>query len=211
MFTGIIEQIGRVESIIGSLEKRLCIHTPKRMENITQGESISLDGICLTVESFTDTNFTCYASAHTVQTTTLSSLQVGSHVNLERALLPTTRLGGHFVTGHIDTTVRLIQKKDRGDSITLSFKIPEHIQHYIVAKGSIALQGISLTVSSLTNEYCELTIIPETQKASTVQYWKIGDVLNLEVDILAKYIERSINQRSHGITENFLQEHGFWK
>lgn len=209
MFTGIIEYVGKVQRIVGGVEKRLYVETQDPIPCMERGESIALDGICLTVESFTQYTYTCYASPHTVRTTTLSTLCAGTYVNLERALLPTRRLGGHFVTGHIDTTLSLLEKKITGDALVLSFSLPEHIQRYVVEKGSIALQGVSLTVASILKNTFTVHVIPETQKTTTIQYWKKGDIINAEVDILAKYVEQALRRDSSHITKDFLSEHGF--
>ena len=211
MFTGIIEYVGRIQSILGSSEKRLSIDIGEHVPDITQGESIALDGICLTVESYTTSSYTCYASPHTVRTTTLGSLCVGSYVNLERALLPTSRLGGHFVTGHVDTTVSILETTSAGDALVLRCSLPPQLQCYVVEKGSVALQGISLTVASVEKNSFTIHVIPETQKQTTIQYWKKGDMCNLEVDILAKYVEKSCTTRQSRITKDFLLEHGFWR
>ena len=211
MFTGIIEYIGKVQSIVGSSQKRLSIDIGEHVPDIVQGESIALDGICLTVESYTTSSYTCYASPHTVQTTTLSSLCVGSYVNLERALLPTRRLGVHFVTGHVDTTISLLEITLTGDALVLRCSLPQDLQCYVVEKGSVALQGISLTVASIEKNSFAIHVIPETQKQTTIQYWKKGDRLNLEVDILAKYVDKACSARPSRITKDFLLEHGFWR
>ena len=211
MFTGIIEYVGKVQHIVGTTQKRLCIETQEHIPYLKQGESIALDGICLTVESYTDTTYTCYASAHTVNTTTLRCLRVGSYVNLERALLPTSRLGGHFVSGHVDTTLSLVEKKQQEDTLLIACSFPDYLRRYIVEKGSIALQGISLTISAIENNILWVTVIPETQKNTTIPYWKKGQLLNVEVDILAKYVEKLFHKQQSPITIGFLQEHGFWR
>lgn len=210
MFTGIIEYIGRVVGVRGSSEKRLHVETPQPIPDIQRGESIALDGICLTVESYSASSYTCYASSHTVRTTTLRSITAGKYVNIERALLPTMRLGGHFVTGHVDDVSTLIRKQRVGDALALTCSIPKQLQRYIVEKGSITVQGISLTVSALCADAFVVTIIPETQNNTTVQYWNTGEILNIEVDILAKYTERLLHNSS-SLTEDTLQQWGFMK
>ncbi|MGL4721939.1 MAG: riboflavin synthase [Desulfovibrionaceae bacterium] len=214
MFTGIIQNVGilREKSVLHS-SMRISVEFQHEIYDLSKGESIALDGICLTVEKFTKTSYTCYVSPTTAECTNITALELGTLVNLERALRPTDRMGGHFVTGHIDTVATLLNKEDRDGSLLLHFSIAKEYSPYILNKGSIAINGISLTVTSYSDTLLTVTIIPETQKQSTIASWNIGQCVNIETDMLGKYVINMLSLKSDipTLTKGLLQEYGFLK
>jgi len=217
MFTGIIEDIGEILNITPlSKEKRFSSKTNK-IKNFVQGESIAVNGVCLTVENFSNTSFTAYASLETLGKTNLQFLKTGDKVNLERALTLSSRLGGHLVTGHVDCLARVEEITPAGESKIFRLSYPEEFSPYIISKGSVALDGISLTVNTCGPGFLEVNIIPATQKETTISTWKKGTVVNLETDIIGKYVKSfldrkentSENKSQSKLTLDFLREHGF--
>ncbi|MDR1695218.1 MAG: riboflavin synthase [Endomicrobium sp.] len=205
MFTGLIEDIGIVKNISQS---QITVET--KLGSIAVGDSVSVNGVCLTAVSVNPGNFTADYSPHTDKITDLSSLKPNSKVNLERALQLSSRLGGHIVNGHIDATAKIekIEKTDR--FFKINFSCPENIIKYCVDKGSIAVDGISLTVSNAGLSGFEVYIIPETFDNTALKYKKAGDLVNIETDILAKYIEKfTSGKNAGGITLDMLKENGF--
>ncbi|MCL2799797.1 MAG: riboflavin synthase [Endomicrobia bacterium] len=205
MFTGLIEDVGTVKNISQS---RISIET--KLDSIATGGSISVNGVCLTAVCVNEGFFTADYSPHTDKITNLSSLKNGAKVNLERALQLSSRLGGHIVSGHVDGTAKIekIEKADRFFKIT--FSCPANITKYCIDKGSIAVDGISLTVSSLNTSKFDVYIIPETFENTVLKYKKTGDKVNIENDIMAKYIEKFVNNKNGGrITLDMLKENGF--
>lgn len=197
MFTGIVEEIGLIKSFDGS---KLIIECSKVLEGIQIGDSIAIDGCCQTVTSFANNYFTADVSNETLRIT--KGFKSNSKVNLERALTPQSRMGGHIVQGHIDGTAKYI-----GNS---KFELPQELSKYIVYKGSISIDGISLTVSKAERNFFEVALIPHTLENTTLQYLKSGDFVNIETDILGRYIEKFLStQNNSNITENFLKENGF--
>ncbi|MDY6970453.1 MAG: riboflavin synthase [Spirochaetota bacterium] len=193
MFTGIVEEIGDVKAIdrTGS-GLNLSIKCKKILEDTQIGDSISIDGACQTVTSLNNDCFTAFASKITCDLTTLGNFKIGRRVNLERALTPTSRLGGHIVQGHVDGKGRV--KSITRDENGISFEITatDEIIRYIVEKGSVAIDGISLTVVSLRDNAFMIYIIPETIRKTSLNERNVGDEVNVEVDILAKYAEKMI-------------------
>ncbi|MBI5559672.1 MAG: riboflavin synthase [Deltaproteobacteria bacterium] len=213
MFTGIIETIGTVKSV----EKKggsakIAIISPFKGGGLKAGDSIAVDGACLTVTGFKGEQFTADVSEETIRKTTLGSLKTGDRVNLERPLTPLKPLGGHIVTGHIDCVGELKDKSSSGDYATLGFAIPAEFQRLVVYKGSVAVDGISLTVAKITESGFTVALIPHTLETTTISDKKTGSKVNIETDIIGKYVERFLSAyKKGGITEGFLEEHGFLK
>jgi riboflavin synthase len=191
MFTGIIEELGSVRSIEERGENaRLVISARVVTEGTNHGDSISVNGVCLTALDIESDSFAADVSRETLQRSTLGSLKAGAPVNLERAVTPATRLGGHIVQGHVDARGQFVGVEDHGESWTLRIAYPKEIARYLVFKGSVAVEGISLTIAGLTDDYFEIAIIPKTWEVTNLSHLKPGDAVNIEVDILGKYIER---------------------
>jgi riboflavin synthase len=191
MFTGIIEELGRVRS----LEKRgegVRIRVEARVvaEGTNEGDSIAVNGVCLTALDVQAGSFAADGSRETLQRSTLGNLRAGSFVNLERAVTPATRLGGHIVQGHVDARGRFLSAEDHGGSWTVRIGYPKEIARYLVFKGSVAVEGISLTVAALAEEHFEIAVIPKTWAVTNLSHLRQGDDVNLEADIIAKYVER---------------------
>ncbi|MCR4667539.1 MAG: riboflavin synthase [Desulfovibrio sp.] len=218
MFTGIIQALGRISSIErrGRDIRMECSITPRgqAFANLVVGESIAVNGCCLSVESHEDHVFTCFASEETSTHSTIGLLQKGSLVNLERALQGHDRLGGHIVTGHVDCIGEVAGLEERGESIRVLISFPPAFAAQIVPKGSVTLDGISLTVNEVTTDTLSVNIIPETQKETTMRHWQKGSKINIETDILGKYVMRALELRDEKepkerITKDFLARHGF--
>ncbi len=213
MFTGIIEEMGHIESIG---DGRLLIAAHKVLEEIQLGDSIAVNGICLTVTSFKSDVFSVDVMPETLRRTSLAALRKGSAVNLERALTLSDRLGGHIVSGHIDGVGRILSFQTEGNAILLQVAAAPELLHYILEKGSVALDGISLTVVSVTEQDFTVSLIPHTRKVTTLGEKRAGDLINIENDLIGKYVERFLLQpqiknekRSNGITAEFLSKYGF--
>src|SRR5215208_6069194 len=191
MFTGIIEELGSVRSIEERGENaRIIISAQVVTEGTNHGDSISVNGVCLTALDIQQDSFAADVSRETLLRSTLGSLKPDALVNLERAVTPATRLGGHMVQGHVDARGRLASVEDHGESWTIRIGYPEEIARYLVFKGSVAVEGISLTIAGLTDEYFEVAIIPKTWEVTNLSHLKPGDGVNLEVDVIGKYVER---------------------
>ncbi len=190
MFTGIVEEIGKIISIIPSFPAaKLEVSAEKVLQNINIGDSISVSGVCLTVISFTNKSFTVEVQDETKKCTKFQQLYAGSFVNLERAVTPETRMGGHYVQGHIDATGIVRSWHNEGADWVLRVSVPSEIRKYIVKKGFIALDGMSLTVTEISDNVA-IHVIPHTRSITALQYIKSGDYMNIEVDIIAKYVEK---------------------
>ncbi len=216
MFTGIVEETGFIKSFDGH---KLIIECSKVLENTQIGDSIAIDGCCQTVVSMSTNSFSADVSAETLKIT--KGFKTGECVNLERALLPQglienasatgkegylrstrqTRMGGHIVQGHIDGTGKYLGN--------MTFEVPKELDKYIVYKGSIAINGVSLTVSKNQNNTFSVAIIPHTLENTNLKYLKIGDLVNIETDILGRYVEKFLSTKNNNITEDFLKENGF--
>ena len=214
MFTGIIEAVGKIEA--RSQEKgewRLKFFTGDLdLSDVKIGDSIAVSGCCLTVVEKHATAFLADVSNETMRCTSLGTLEIGSAVNLEKAMLATDRFGGHIVSGHVDGVGHLIKVENEGQSIKMTFKIPSNLSKYVAAKGSICVDGTSLTVNEANDDYFAVNLIPHTQDETVSGSYKIGDSVNLEVDIIARYLERmneGLNSKAHEITEGYLKENGF--
>ena len=202
MFTGIVEELGRVERVERTgASARLTVHAPRAMEGTRPGDSICVNGCCLTVAEPRHDAFTADLMAETLERTGLGELAVGSPVNLERALRPADRMGGHIVQGHVDATAQILERRHEDHWDMLRVSVPEDLTRYVAVKGSIAIDGVSLTVVEVagTGEAPESTgssgsltvcLIPETLRRTTLGVKQPGDSVNLEVDVMAKYIER---------------------
>jgi riboflavin synthase len=194
MFTGIVEELGVVAKISNNA---MTVQASKVTEDLKLGDSIAVNGTCLTAVNFSRTEFSVDLSPETMRRTSLGQLSEGSPVNLERALLASDRMGGHIVQGHVDSTGRVMSSKVDGDSIIFRIRVPKRLNSYIVEKGFIAVDGISLTVVKRGASSFTLAVIPYTLKNTNLASVSIGDRVNLEADILAKYVE-SLLDRKYG-------------
>lgn len=197
MFTGIVEEIGLIKNFDGH---KLTVECSKVLENTQIGDSIAINGCCQTVTAMTANSFIADVSQETLNIT--KGFNSTEKVNLERALTPQSRMGGHIVQGHIDGTAKYL-----GNS---RFELPQELSKYVVYKGSITIDGVSLTVSNIDKNIFEVALIPHTLENTTLQYLKSGDFVNIETDILGRYVEKFLStQNNSNITENFLKENGF--
>jgi riboflavin synthase len=210
MFTGIIEEVGTVARIERrGLFQRLAIRASLVLDGTSVGDSINIDGACQTVVSLDASTFTVESVEETLRRTTLGNLHAGDRVNLERSLRPDGHLGGHFVTGHVDGIGEVISMVELPGSSLATIQVPEGLERYIVEKGSVAVDGISLTVTDVRGDRFSVTIIPYTKKVTTFDRLRPGHRVNIEVDMLAKYIEKLLATRSKGgggLTEERLRE-----
>ncbi|MEW6361498.1 MAG: riboflavin synthase [Acidobacteriota bacterium] len=191
MFTGIIEELGLIESFhnVGD-GARIRVSAQKVVNNTEEGDSIAVNGVCLTALDVKADGFSADLSSETLARTTLGRIRPGTRVNLERALTAVSRLGGHIVQGHVDCRGKFLKAEGGGDFYAVRIGFPPQISRYIVPKGSIAVEGISLTVAALANDYFEVAIIPKTWQMTNLSSLVPGDDVNLEADIIAKYVER---------------------
>lgn len=206
MFTGITEEIGRV---LSAEPNGLVISASKVIKEIEIGGSIAVNGVCLTVTGFTADSFSVDTMPETIERTNLGQLGVGSKLNLERPLTLGKPLGGHLVQGHIDNTARLASVMRDGEATIMRFETRPEIMHYIVNKGFIAVDGVSLTVMDRDAGSFTVSLVGYTRENTTLGSKRVGDPVNLEVDIIAKYVERLSQTYRPGITAEFLKEHGF--
>ena len=218
MFTGIIESLGRIESIEDKGgDARFWIHTGKMdMSEVQLGDSIAMNGVCLTAIELRDDAYCADVSGETLSLTSLQQLKQGSVVNLEKALTPSTRLGGHLVSGHVDGLGKVIQRYDDARSVRFVIRAPASLAKYIAVKGSITVDGVSLTVNKLDGCEFELNIVPHTLQETIMDSYQPGSEVNLEVDLIARYLERLMlgdkaAEPGAKITETFLAENGFMK
>ena len=197
MFTGIIEQVGTISAVepLGD-SVRLTIDAPAILDGVVLGDSIAVNGVCLTVAEHTATTFTADCMQETLDRSNLGELRVGSPVNLERAALVNARLDGHIVQGHVDATTTLTSRNSSEHWDVLRFALPPNLARYVVEKGSIAINGTSLTVSALGDDYFEVSLIPITLRDTVFGKLAVGGTVNLEVDVLAKYVERNLTFRT---------------
>lgn len=191
MFTGIIEELGRVRSVERQGEGvRMTVEARVVTEGTGEGDSIAVNGVCLTALDVRSDSFAADGSRETLQRSTLGLLRAGSVVNLERAVTPSTRLGGHIVQGHVDARGKFLSAEEHGGSWTVRIAYPSEVARYLVFKGSVAVEGISLTIAGLAEEYFEVAIIPKTWSVTNLSHLRPGDPVNIEADIIAKYVER---------------------
>ncbi len=211
MFTGIIESVGIVRDIVGrGADARLAVSTSLDLSDVRVGDSIAVSGACLTVVTVAKDIFSADISAETLAKTTLKDFRIGDTVNLERALTLSKPLGGHFVLGHVDCVGDIRERTEKSNSIIFGIEVGAETGRYIVLKGSVAVDGISLTVNRYENNRFYVNIIPHTARETTLGFKKAGDRVNVETDILGKYVERFVHP-DRGIDENFLLRHGFLK
>ncbi len=199
MFTGIIEELGRVREVEKrGQDARIFIEAHTVTEGSNDGDSIAVNGVCLTALDVKPDSFAADVSKETLFRSTLGNLKKSSPVNLERAVTPMTRLGGHIVQGHVDARGTFLGSENHGDSWTFRFAYPKEIARYLVFKGSVAVEGISLTIAELTDDYFEIAVIPKTWEVTNFSQLKAGDEVNLEVDVIAKYVERILTSEGRG-------------
>ncbi len=217
MFTGIIQAIGRIQKIEQKGgDVRLFLNTANlQISDSELGDSIAVNGICLTAVEYTDNGFVADVSGETLSKTSLGFLKQGSPVNLEKALTLNTALGGHIVSGHVDGLGKLITQVNDGRSIRYVFSVPGEISHYIAEKGSITIDGASLTVNHVEGNQFGINIVPHTRENTIFKYYEINTQVNIEVDIIARYLERLLTGRPPANNDNqllkTLSESGFIK
>jgi len=220
MFTGIVEGMGVIKQVSPTQQGLLLSCVPDFVLTSGKvGESIAVNGVCLTAVAISERFFTADVSFETLKWTNLSALKPGSRVNLERALRPTDRLGGHIVTGHIDCVGEIVEMGMKGRFWVIDIAIPEKYGHYLVEKGSVSVDGVSLTVNACGDGWFSLAIIPHTAKLTTIGFKQKGDLVNIELDILAKYVEKMLMRRASSsgqegygksdVDEAFLARYGF--
>lgn len=215
MFTGIVEEVGTLERVQRGVHSEiLTISAQRVLEQTKLGDSIAVNGICLTVTAMTESCFTADVMHETMLRSSLSGLRIGAKVNLERAMAADGRFGGHIVSGHVDGVGRIVEIKKDDNAYWYTIACDAKILHYIVEKGSITIDGISLTVARVSEEDFAVSIIPHTASVTTLGLRKSGDVVNLETDILGKYVEKFLLGKKEGpakkeIDMAFLAEHGF--
>lgn len=219
MFTGIIEEIGMLSNIKRTGESFvLTIEAKKILEDVHLGDSIAVNGVCLTVTSFSARHFTVDVMPETVKATSLHTVKRGSKVNLERAMAAGGRFGGHFVSGHIDGTGVIKGKRAFENAIYYEIEADPNVLKYVILKGSVAVDGTSLTVFGVTENSFTLSLIPHTLSETILGHKEAGDIVNLECDMIGKYVGHFINnlstdpgqQSKSGITEKFLEDNGFY-
>lgn len=210
MFTGIIEEVGKIKNIQGGTNYKLTIAASKILEDIHLGDSIAVNGICLTAISWDNGSFTVDVMRETLERTSLHRLRAGSFVNLERALAANGRFGGHIVSGHIDGTGEIINIRRDANAVWYKIKTSEKIMEFIIEKGSIAIDGISLTVAKVDRSAFYVSVIPHTLENTILLRKKAGDIVNLENDIVGKYIKSFTDKNSNStLCESFLKSNGF--
>ena len=218
MFTGLIEGQGNILSFEQSHgQARISVVFDFAWPEPAVGESVSVNGVCLSVESFLGGSFAAYASAETLSRTTLGFMRTGQQVNLERAMRLGSRMGGHIVTGHVDAVGTVRRVETAGESIRFTIGFDRSLAPFIVRKGSVALDGISLTINDCGLDYLTVNVIPETLRVTTALHWKTGTKVNMETDIIGRYVLRQKELEAYTagsaagsrIDENFLRENGF--
>lgn len=212
MFTGIVEEVGKVKSISNGV---LQIEANKVLEDVHTGDSIAVNGICLTVTSFTAHSFQADVMPETIRRTSLNELKLGSPVNLERAMAVGSRFGGHIVSGHIDGTGRIVSLKEEKNALLMKIAADSSLLRYIVEKGSVALDGISLTVAAVTDRDFTVSLIPHTRQVTNLSAKGEGSIINIENDVVGKYVEKLLkpaeaeDKSSGSVTMELLLSNGF--
>ncbi|OLO42659.1 riboflavin synthase [Alkalihalophilus pseudofirmus] len=216
MFTGIIEELGIIENIRQNNEAVvMTIGADQILKDVHLGDSIAVNGVCLTVTSFDNHKFTVDLMPETVRSSSLKTLQRGSKVNLERAMAANGRFGGHFVSGHVDGVGKIKKREAVDNAVYYQIEISPELRRYILFKGSVAIDGTSLTVFGVDETSFTVSIIPHTLSETVIGHKQPGDIVNIECDIVGKYIEQFITERmpqqgtKNSLTESFLEEHGF--
>ena len=219
MFTGIIQSVGEIAVIEPKGDDaRVRVLTNKLdLDDVQLGDSIAVNGVCLTAVELPGDGFWADVSGETLSVTTFKSLAVGTKTNLEKAITPSTRLGGHLVSGHVDGIGKVVERYNDGRSVRFHIQTPDNMAKYVAEKGSICVDGISLTVNAVKGAVFELNIVPHTLQETTMGQFKVGTEVNLEVDIIARYLERLIlgdkaaDVKTSGISMDMLSKHGFIK
>ena len=206
MFSGIVEEVGKV---ISAAPGKLTIGAGKVLQGTVPGDSIAVNGVCLTVTKLTSDSFTVDVMEETLRRSNLGQLTGGAKVNLERAMELGGRLGGHLVQGHVDGTGKIAAMTPEKGATLIKIEAPEEVMHYVVEKGFIAVDGISLTVTGRTNYSFGVSIVNFTRQNTVLADVKIGNIVNLEIDIIAKYVEQLLKPHSGKLSMEFLREHGF--
>ena len=206
MFTGIIAEVGRVTS---AQPGSLVIAVSKVLQGVEPGGSIAVNGVCLTITSFNTNSFSVGIMPETLRQTNLGLLSTGDRVNLEMPLALGGQLGGHLVQGHVDATGRVASVTGDGEAMLIKFEVPPQVMRYIVEKGFVAVDGVSLTVMTKDTSSFLVSVVDYTRTHTTLGNRQVGDLVNLEVDVIAKYVEQLSQPHHTGITAGFLQEHGF--
>jgi riboflavin synthase len=216
MFTGLVEELGKVKSVVrGALSVRLTVNAKTILGDVKLGDSIAVNGTCLTVVDYSDSWFTADVMPETVDSTALAGLKAGDTVNLERTLRVGDRLGGHIVSGHVDGVGVIRNKQQRDNAVIIRIEAAPQILRYIIKKGSVTIDGISLTVVEVGANWFTVSLIPHTAAVTTLGIKGPGDPVNLENDIIGKYVEKLMglgpleSQEKTGLTVDFLQQHGF--
>ena len=213
MFTGIIQSIGKIISItVGSVDTRLSVNVGNMpFDDVEMGESISINGACMTVVAFDKNSFSVDVSKESLAMTTLGRLKTGSTVNLERAMRLSDRLGGHLVSGHVDGVGQITQRVTEGRSVRFGIRVPDELAKYIAHKGSVCIDGVSLTVNEVKGTEFSLQIIPHTLQETIFNRYSIGDQVNIEVDIIARYLESLLLKKEEpsGVTMDQIIKAGF--
>ncbi|OZM57144.1 riboflavin synthase [Lottiidibacillus patelloidae] len=217
MFTGIIEEIGNISNMKQTGKAIvMTIAAKKVLSDVNLGDSIAVNGVCLTVTSYTTNQFTVDIMPETVKSTSLQQLSKGSNVNLERAMSAGGRFGGHFVSGHVDGLGTIVKKERVENAVYYNITVPNDIKHYLLYKGSVSVDGTSLTIFGVEDNEFTISLIPHTLSETILGEKGPGDYVNIECDMIGKYIERFINNRlqsangkSASITESFLEDNGF--
>lgn len=216
MFTGIVEEKGTIQQMNRSGDSiEMKIRAKKILDDVQLGDSIAVNGVCLTVTQFDEKSFSVDVMPETVRATSLNDLTIGSEVNLERAMSANGRFGGHFVSGHVDGVGKIRSKRREYNAVYYEIEVPKNLRKYMIMKGSVAVDGTSLTIFGLSDDSFTISIIPHTLEETVIGNKGVGDIVNVECDMLAKYIEELLIQRSksdkasEGITESFLRENGF--
>lgn len=216
MFTGIVEEIGTVSAVTsGTASLQLDISCSKVLSDVKKGDSIAVNGVCLTVADYSGRHFIADVMPETMKATTLHELRTGSRVNLERAMAANGRFGGHFVSGHVDGTGEIISIQPKDNAIYMEIRIAPEMLDYFIPKGSVTVDGTSLTVFGVTNQGFIISLIPVTQDDSIIGRKTVGDQVNIECDMLAKYVERLLSKKEErpagGVTMETLAANGFLK
>jgi len=219
MFTGIIEAVGKIKSIdINSNGAKVHVAVGKLdMADVKLGDSIATNGVCLTVVGFDANSFSADVSNETLTRTGFTHYQIGQAVNLEKAMLPTTRFGGHIVSGHVDAVADILSITNNGNSTEYWLSMSDEVAHYLAEKGSVTIDGVSLTINSLDEHKFRLTIVPHTAQETIISSYQVGSKINLEVDVMARYVERLLTKNKQhtpepsGVTESLLMQSGFIK
>ncbi|MRG87307.1 riboflavin synthase [Salinibacillus xinjiangensis] len=214
MFTGIIEELGSIQNIHkGEKEIEMTIGADEILKDVQLGDSISVNGVCLTVTQFREESFQVDVMPETVKATSLRTLDVGSKVNLERAMAAGGRFGGHFVSGHVDGIGKIVQKKPEANAVYYQIEIPKELQQFFMLKGSVAVDGTSLTVFGVDQNIITISLIPHTVSHTVLGDKEKGDIVNIECDMLAKYVANMLFQKDQNedsqLNEGFLKENGF--